>query len=243
MTTRQTSKEIVKYILTTIGLDADVVENVTGDKNKINTVERLQSAEQAQLTSIENMSVGDIIDIQRFQAWAVLHEKTDETTVPNTLEEWKTVLTTEKFASTTRNAPPVSEIIGNRATVLQTVPVPSINSKNSYVTVRIADYPAFSGRHQDWFTFKTKTEALARLNAISDVLNIGEVNIHLEKRVQDPEYDQKVRNLYGILELKTADSTASTTVTKFSETQDGALGWKISSNTSSTKMAIKTYSK
>ena len=97
--TRQKHKEIIKYILTTMLVDNETIEIVTGEELKINTVERLRSVTETQLSTTGKIAVGDITDIVRFQEWANKYVRVTGLYLPTVLEDWKTVFTNEALAS------------------------------------------------------------------------------------------------------------------------------------------------
>jgi len=220
--TRQKHKEIIKHILTTMLVENETIEIVTGDELKINTVERLRSVTETQLSSTGKLAVGDIIDIVCFQEWGKKYFRTTGKHLPTVLEEWKNIFTSEAFASSVNTANLGSQEYEKSITDRNS----ASTTKHSYVSVKIGDYPVFTGRHQDWYGFRTKCEALARLHGFTEVLAVQNVDEHIKRRENEPDYDAKVRDMYSILQLRTSDSTAASTVTKCSQTQDGALAWK-----------------
>ena len=105
--------------------------------------------------------------------------------------------------------------------------------KPASIGVKISDYPTFSGRHDDWYSFKAKYCALTRIHGYRDVIDVFDLDFstlsiseHHSKRDSDMSYDQRVRDTYAILEIRTADSTAASLVTRHARTQDGALAWR-----------------
>jgi len=186
-------------------VENETIEIVTGDDLKINTVERLRSVTEAQLTTTGKLAVGDITDIVRFQEWANKYSSTTEKHLPTVLEEWKTVFTSETLASLSNFSP--NSIERNDTSSANTISVPT--KKLPYASVKIGDYPVFTGKHQDWYGFRTKCEALARLHGFSEVLEVQNTEVHTERRQNEPEYDAKVHDMYSILQLQTSDSTAA----------------------------------
>jgi len=221
-TAKAQMKEIVKYILTTIGFEIETIEKMTGEKVKLDTIKRIKNANQDLLIKGDVITVGEYIDILQLQRWLDVYTASGEKTLPDSLDTWKEVFTYDTFSSQTKN-----KTTSTFAIPPSGVTTPNITSKKpTYVSVKIGDYPTFTGRHQDWYAFRSKCESLARIHGFTDVLDISDIDHHTENRHNDTEYDLRVRDFYSILEFCTTDGTAATTVKQHSATCNGAVAWK-----------------
>jgi hypothetical protein len=154
-----------------------------------------------------------------------------------TLDDWEAEFTREIFyavtttrntgASTTTSGTVVqgSHSGGASGTQLPDSSQAAIALQKS-IGVKIADYPEFSGRYDVWLTFKSKFESTACMHNRGDVLSMNDVVLHEEKRAADPDYDQRVKEIFHILKMKTVAGTASLRVSKYAKLEDGALAWK-----------------
>jgi len=203
----------------------EVTIKVVLDELKLNSVEKLQSMSEKHLTDLRDsgkLAFGDVAAIERFKVWmTVFSGKDDSHQFPDSLESWKEKFTYESYVQSGGETPKQGES-GKSSDVI----VSGQESSFGDIRVRISDYPEFSGNHQDWYMYRTKQEGMARVHGYSDVLHVNDEEAHLARRATDREYDAKVKNMYAVLQVKTAEDTAGTKVTKLEATQDGALAWK-----------------
>jgi len=60
----------------------------------------------------------------------------------------------------------------------------------------------------------------------SMAFHVEDIASHSEKRTSNIDYDARCRNMYSILQFRTAMGTAGSEVANYESTEDGALAWK-----------------
>ena len=140
--------------------------------------------------------------------------------LPTTIEQWK-----EQFTET------FEDILAGNVTISTSTTVSSTESRmqndNRQISVKIADFPTFNGRHETWYSFRKEFEATtAMFFGTNDVLNCTDIIEHENKRKTNSSYDRNVRDLYAILKKKTSRGGALNKITKYESTQDGTLAWR-----------------
>jgi len=176
-TTRQTrkanAKAIVEYSLTTIGLNATIVKIVI-DTLKLDTLDRLLEVTQNQILTAEGIGVGDAIDIARFQRYMKEYTKDDTNQLPDSPDTWKAIFTEDYYEQELQKLPKSVGETPNKIRV-------TTSKKPTHVSIKIGDYLTYSGRHDEWYNFRAKCSALARIHGYTDVLEITDENEHLQK--------------------------------------------------------------
>ena len=99
------------------------------------------------------------------------------------------------------------------------------HDEKKMVSVKISDYPNFTGKAVDWFRFKEGFEATAEAAGFEDVLEILDHKTHTNQFIHDQDYYEKCKALYAILRKSLAGGMAISKVTKFKSDRDGALAW------------------
>ena len=98
------------------------------------------------------------------------------------------------------------------------------NGNSPKVTVRLSDYPKFSGKTVDWTKFSEPFVATAELQGLSDLLI--EDKEHQEKIESDPNYKEKCSTLFSILKHSCAGGLAMPNVKEFAKEKDGYKAWQ-----------------
>ena len=228
MSTRAANRAIATYLLQTAGIDEPTAQIVTNIM-RIDTPERILAVTSDQLLTGEKIGVGDAVDVLRLQSFLKALKKNSENS-PSTLEEWRERITStafDEFFSTGDARDPSTPAPMPPGHISESV------KKYPTINIKVGDYPTFTGRHDDWYSFKAKFSALTRLHGNSDVIEYFDsaddsvsATTHGKKRCDDAEYDTRVRSVYAILEIRTSDGTAASLITKHAASQDGALAWR-----------------
>ena len=165
MSTRAANRAITTYLLTTAGLDEPTVQIVVGVM-KLDTPDRILAVNSQQLLTGEKIGVGDAVDILRIQNFLKSILK-DAENPPSTLEEWRELITPPAFERlfSGRN---MSELFDPEIKPGAYVSV--TEKKTPTINIKVGDYPTFTGRHDDWYSFKAKFSALTRLHGNSEVI-------------------------------------------------------------------------
>ena len=239
-TTRAQKKEIVEYLLGEVDFDEEEIDLIATNA-RYDSVDKLLYivTDQAALSDVAKeakLAPLQVSILQKLAYW-IFEYRSKYNELPVTLDDWKAEFTREIFyavtttrntgASTTTSGTVVqgSHSGGASGTQLPDSSQAAIALQKS-IGVKIADYPEFSGRYDVWLTFKSKFESTACMHNRGDVLSMNDVVLHEEKRAADPDYDQRVKEIFHILKMKTVAGTASLRVSKYAKLEDGALAWK-----------------
>jgi hypothetical protein len=252
-TTRaQQQKDIVTYVLKVIGIDEETTKTII-ETLKLNTVAKLRGANSEYLESLcekEKLAFGDITALQNFKLWM-----SNTSNIPGSLDGWKEEFTDESYETygcdiegeVPRKEENVEEVSVDDLRMVER----QGKSTTSTVSVKIADYPDFNGKNNEWYTYKEMHEATAKLAGYSELLfvsdDLGNVDAHIARRGKDKDYDAKVRYMYAILLRKTAKGQALSKVKMYRETEDGALAWlylkKYYDKRETRRCTVRTYSR
>jgi len=101
----------------------------------------------------------------------------------------------------------------------------AVSKDDINVKVHIRSYPTFSGKNNDWKSYKRKFEALASIHGFSFIMKKD--FIVPDKGDDDAYhiYDKRSSFLQSILEYSLASGTALSRVTRFSSSGDGRNTW------------------
>ena len=182
----------------------------------------LQRLETADSNSVMELTDWVAIDKLRF---SMKNFNALEGTLPSSTKEWTSEFTADVIDYYGHKEQPT--VTYQKASTGTGTQVTSTTSQGftKTMTVKLADYPTFSGKTDDWFTYKQQFEATARIAGLGDTMNIVNETAHVNKRNSDPVYDRDVRKLYDILQMKNAKGGAITKIETFANTQDGTLAW------------------
>ena len=162
------------------------------------------------------LSVFDIQMITKFKKW-YMNQRSEGVTFPDDVEDWKKLITPDILDDYI-----VSQVSHS---VTSETPIKNITPKMDNLAVKIADFPDFNGKMENWRVFKQKFEAIAALSNFTELLQVKNTNAHIERRQQDSEYDFRCKVLQQILRKITAGGTALSKVLMHSNTEDGVLSW------------------
>jgi len=107
------------------------------------------------------------------------------------------------------------------------------------ITVRLSDYPKFTGKTVDWTKFSELFVATAELQGLSDLL-IKEIE-HQDKFDADPLYKEKCSTLFSILKHSCAGGLAMPNVKEFAKDKDGYKAWQKLYTTFNAKGNVQSY--
>jgi hypothetical protein len=107
------------------------------------------------------------------------------------------------------------------------------------VTVRLSDYPKFTGKTVDWTKFSEPFVATAELQGLSDLLI--EDNEHQDKFYADPLYKEKCSTIFSILKHSCAGGLAMPNVKEFAKDKDGYKAWQKLYTTFNAKGNVQSY--
>jgi len=228
MSRRAANRAIATYLLQAAGLDEPTAQTMIGVM-KIDTPGRILAVTSEQLLRGDKIGAGDAVDVLNLQKFIKSIIKREGNS-PSSLEEWREKINPtafEEFFSTGDARDPSTPALMPTGHISENI------KKFPTINIKVGDYPSFTGRHDDWYSFKAKFSALTRLHGNSDVIDFFDTDdgpstavMHGEKRKSDTEYDTKVRTVYSILEVRTSDGTAASLITKHAASQDGALAWR-----------------
>ena len=219
--TRARNKEIVKYVLTTSGLEDDDVNAIVDDLRiaNISLIETLAPAFQV-IADSDKVSAGAVGYLIEICTWIRQYRARGDNKLPKDLDDWKVQFTEEfrdQIVSGTETTPP---------TAVTDTGIVATRDKSS-MSVKIADFPAFNGHHDNWYAFRKEFEAtVSMFYGNNELITVSDESKHTTRRATDATYDARVKELFAILKKKTSRGGALTKVTKYESTQDGALAWK-----------------
>ena len=234
-------ESFVTHVLQTAGLEEEVTRKVI-DQGKINTILKLKllTAEELDLMADQlDLAMGDVVTLKAIQRWFVNYLKGDSpagNTMPSTLEGWKNKFTEESFmkyssaeekaaaplftpSKNTSGANPFEEEEDFDAKISAT------DKKSSKISVKLSDYPHFSGKTREWYSFKLKFESVAICAKLDYLLEISDFSWHEHLLATNPTYQDDCSSLYAILLHSTTGGDAQPLVTRHQSTHDGAKAW------------------
>jgi hypothetical protein len=215
---REAKKKIVEYVLIDVLEVSDKMADVLINTLKYDTIKKLCRATERTLQSHveEKLITAQEIDLLNvFRRWYSERRKKSMSD-PTSLEEWKNSLTADNVDESEYSYIP------------EKVSSPAETSKTDtfdQISVKIIDFPLFSGKTEHWNIFKQTFEATCDLSPYDGLLHVTDVNEHLKRREVDPPYDRIVRGFYSILQRCTACGYAISKVTCHRDTKDGVLVW------------------
>jgi hypothetical protein len=119
----------------------------------------------------------------------------------------------------------VPEMVTTTATRQQLLNAQMANmSLKNDVSVRLSDYPKFSGRQVDWSKFNERFKAVIGLAGLKELLN--EQPAHKSRVKAEPDYSRKNNLLHAILLHCTSEGIALHLVKKYEDDADGYLAYK-----------------
>ena len=92
------------------------------------------------------------------------------------------------------------------------------------ISVRLSDYPKFSGRQADWSKFNERFKAVIGLAGLKELLE--DQPAHTSRVSTEPEYSKKNKLLHAILLHCTSEGIALHQVKKYEDDADGHLAYK-----------------
>ena len=101
---------------------------------------------------------------------------------------------------------------------------PSATNTLNKISVKLSDFPNFSGDMANWGQFHTLFVSAARINRLDEILNIRAD--HVSRFANDSDYIQKCKDLYNLLDKACAKGDVHAKVHKYDSTQDGYAAWQ-----------------
>jgi len=111
----------------------------------------------------------DVIRLQNFIKTMIKREGSS----PSSLDEWKEKIDPtafEEFSSTGDARDPITPAPMPAGHISENI------KKFPTINIKVGDYPSFTGRHDDWYSFKAKFSALTRLHGNTDVIECFEIS-------------------------------------------------------------------
>ena len=200
MSTRAANRAIATYLLQAAGLDEPTAQ-IMIEQMKIDTPGRILAVTSEQLLAGDKIGVGDAVDVLSLQKFIKSIIKREGNS-PSSLEEWREKINPtafEEFLSTGDARDPSTPALMPPGHISENI------KKFPTINIKVGDYPSFTGRHDDWYSFKAKFSALTRLHGNADVIDTFDSTdctatavMHGEKRKSDTDYDTKVRTVYAL---------------------------------------------
>ena len=238
-------ESFVTHVLQTAGMDDEVIDKiiVTG---RVNSIQKLKLLDPDSLTYMADnldLAVGDLVTLRAIQTWLDNYKKGDTpggNTMPSTLEGWQEKFTEESFVKyTTPQEQKVKPAPYTTPAKVSSVPVSSgaqnvLSSPNtttsegkpkSRMSVKLSDYPRFSGRTRDWYGFYLKFQAVSICAQTSYLLHISDFNDHDATLISNEFYRDDNENLFAVLLNCTTGGDAQPLITRYQGTFDGARAW------------------
>ena len=230
-TTRKQHKEIIGHVLDVVGIEEEQASKITAELkfNVIGSFKMISADELKIMRESGAIAFGEVVAIKRIQNWLRNNEE------PKSLDDWKKAFTEESLNAF--EAEPqvptgnVQAVHSPHGSVEQnSLAKTESNRRAGEMSVKFSDYPDFSGKHTEWYAYKAMHMSTAKVHGYSDLLNVSDMDAHLERRTEDSEYNYKVSTMHSILYKKTAKGTAFSKVKQYESTEDGVLAWNALKN-------------
>jgi len=164
-------ESFVNHVLLTAGLDEDVVQKII-EEGRINSIHKLKLLTPADLTYLADnldLALGDVLTLKAIQTWLVNYKRGETpggNTLPSTLEGWLEKFTEESFIRYTSppeqqesSAPYTTPVKASSAPLNNINPqidpssatVTNEDKRKNKLSVKLSDYPRFSGKTREWY--------------------------------------------------------------------------------------------
>ena len=218
VSTRAQKKEILEYLLGECEVDEATVETLMSQA-KIDTVMKLLSLSDNTIEDNQTewgLADTEVITLKAMKGWLTTYYETHGS-FPDTIEEYKVQLTGGDYGIY------MMERLLTEGTTTQKQPAMSggtLTSKS--IAVKVSDFPEYNGKVGEYHSWSSKFQSVASLGGYDQLVNVEDWDRHDELLLRDAAYTAKNKELYDVLQNKTAEGTAATKVTKFKDKKDGA---------------------
>lgn len=241
-------ESFVTHALSTAGLDDEIIQKII-DQGRVDSIQKLKLLTSADLTYMADnldLAVGDLVTLKAIQTWLVNYKKGETpscNTVPSTLEGWEEKFTEESFIKYTSPEEPQINVASFTTPVKSAInlnsaskPGPGLSStltnnatndekRKKQIAVKLSDYPRFSGKTREWYSFYLKFSAVSICAQTSYLLCITDFTEHDNMLISNLNYKDDNENLYAVLLNCTTGGDAQPLITRYQVTSDGARAW------------------
>ena len=169
-----------------------------------------------------NMTAADAMQIAVFKRWFTSEFDPDGESITEQLTEevWDTYIA-QNHASAYRNTDaeaPNADPDEEPSDILKS------NDLWRYLKVDLRSYPKFSGRIQDWVSFKRQFKAVASMQGLEDIV-VKDID-DAQNEEEAALFEKKSHFIHAALTMSLAGGTAILRVEQFSASRNGHAAWK-----------------
>lgn len=231
MTTQDERTQIMKTIMEVLEVEDTVQEALA--RELYTTPRKLHRASQDNVESaLANQGVSDTdsYEIKLFKEWMDSYTE-NGTKLPITEQEWKDTFTQDAYDTFITEKKNDTKFRDAHSVKSVSTTTSNSGGTKSKIKISLNDFPTFKGTQVEWASAKAQFESLfglmeAGYGDLLDITTDDEVKTHLERRIQDTDYNKMVEDVHSILTQKSATGTAKVMVKAHNATKDGVLAWK-----------------
>lgn len=235
--TRGKIKELTKVLYERVGFEEEEIEYLF--KNGLRSPSAIiQLFDNGRISTLESESFPQGL-MAILEKLALYLKWTNEDPSSEGLTNIKDSLTEESFEAFMPQPTIMKQSSPPNSPVHEPHNMATLTGNSTKVTVRLSDYPKFTGKTVDWTKFSEPFVATAELQGLSDLLI--EDNEHQDKFYADPLYKEKCSTLFSILKHSCAGGLAMPNVKEFAKDKDGYKAWQKLYTTFNAKGNVQSY--
>ncbi len=201
------SEEAINVVVVQIGIKrASILEEVPED-----------ALEKAKGKNFKDCDIRMIGKFKRWCSWYRNHEGNGK--LP---KDWKETFNSDVFFDDFDDVQSSIKADDDEKSIVSKLSTTSMatNFEEENFCVKLSEFPKFSGKTHEWYTFRELFEATCKAAGFEEMLDMDDLE-HQEKMLNNEEYQQQVKKFYKLLKTITASGTARGKIKKFEGKRDG----------------------